>query len=130
MSRRTPATLLLTATIASALLTRCATGSAPPSPPDLAADRESMSDAVWYEETRAWIDALRLHVSTHGPESTSALRALELLESCVDDIERVQAAGTSPGDVPLLRTICDTQLRLIVQLDVARLCAAPAEVSP
>lgn len=96
---------------------------------DTAVDPEGPSETAWYEETRAWIAALRLHASARGPQSAPALRALELLESCVDDLEKAQAAGLSPGELPLLRTICDTQLRLLVQLEAARQ-RGTAEVSP
>ncbi|MGZ5441974.1 MAG: hypothetical protein ACXW5U_16380 [Thermoanaerobaculia bacterium] len=85
--------------------------------------------AAWYEETRAEIGALRTRAASHDLKNDPTVAALELLEESVNELETAHAEGLSAGEIPVLRTLFDSQLRMLAQLEAAKKRTA-AEVSP
>lgn len=85
---------------------------------------------VWYEGTRAEIAALRTRAESHGRKSDPTVEALELLQRSVAELEEAHAEGLSAGEIPVLRTLFDSQLRMLIELEAAKKRTAPAEVSP
>ncbi|HET8775273.1 MAG TPA: hypothetical protein VFP80_15850 [Thermoanaerobaculia bacterium] len=83
---------------------------------------------AWYEQTRAAIDALRKRAASSGVKDDLAIMALDTLDECVDQLEGAHATGFSAGEIPVLRTLFDSQLRMLIELEAAR--KPPAEVSP
>lgn len=86
------------------------------------------SHIAWYEQTRAAIDALRKRAASSGVKDDLSLKALDRLDDSVDQLEGAHAAGLSAGAIPVLRTLFDTQLHVLIELDAA--AKPPAEVSP
>jgi hypothetical protein len=83
--------------------------------------------AAWYEETRAEIGALRIQAAAHGARNAPTIDALALLEDSIDELESAHAAGLSAGEIPVLRTLFASQLRMLIQLEAAK---TRTEVSP
>lgn len=86
--------------------------------------------AAWYEETRTAIAALRARASASGGANNSTLDALALLDQSVAELETAHAAGLSAAEVPVLRTLFDSQLRMLVQLEAAKARTPVAGVLP
>jgi hypothetical protein len=87
------------------------------------------SHAAWYDTTRAEIAALRSRAESSSVKHDPTVDALALLDGSVDELEKAHIQGLSSGEIPVLRTLFDSQLRMLVQLEAAKQ-AAPAEVSP
>ena len=94
--------------------------------PDAAWERHS----AWYEETRAEIAALRTRAASHGLAQDPTGDALELLEKSVDELEVMHRQGISAVEVPMLRILFDSQLRMLAQLEAAKKRSGIAEVTP
>lgn len=86
--------------------------------------------AGWYEETRVEIAALRLRAAAHGATNDPTLDALALLDQSVAELETAHAVGLSAAEIPVLRTLFDSQLRMLVQLEAAKRQVPVAEVLP
>lgn len=84
----------------------------------------------WYQETRAEIAALRTRAASHGLEQDPTGDALELLEKSVDELEVMHMQGISAVEVPTLRILFDSQLRMLAQLEAAKKRSGIAEVTP
>jgi hypothetical protein len=84
---------------------------------------------AWYEETHAKIGALRTRAASHGLKSDPTADALALLDRSVAELEQVHAEGLSRGEIPLLRTMFDSQLHMLIELEEAKK-RKPAEVAP
>jgi hypothetical protein len=63
--------------------------------------------------------ALRGQAARHA-RNDSTLRALDLLRENFDKVEAMHREGLIPEEVDVLRTLVDTQLRLLVQLERAK----------
>jgi hypothetical protein len=85
--------------------------------------------AAWYDATRAEIAALRGRAESYSLKNDPTVDALELLDHSVNELEKAHLQGLSSGEIPVLRTLFDSQLRMLVQLEAAKQ-PAPAEVSP
>jgi hypothetical protein len=83
--------------------------------------------AAWYEETRAEIAALRVRAAVYGSRNAHTTEALALLEASIDELESAHAAGLSAGQIPVLRALFDSQLRMLIQFEAAK---KRTEVSP
>lgn len=86
--------------------------------------------AAWYEETRSAIAALRVRASAAGATNNATLDALAMLDQSVAELETAHAVGLSAAEVPVLRTLFDSQLRMLVQLEAAKQRMPVAEVLP
>jgi len=93
-------------------------------------DADWVSHAAWYEETRTEIAALRVRASASGVTNDATLDALALLDQSVAELETAHAEGLSAAEVPVLRTLFDSQLRMLVQLEAAKSRTPVAEVLP
>jgi len=86
--------------------------------------------AAWYEETRAEIAALRVRAGSYDRKNDPTVAALELLEKSVNELETAHAEGLSAGEIPVLRTLFDSQLRMLIELEAAKKRTTATEVSP
>lgn len=86
--------------------------------------------AAWYEETRADIAALRTRATGYGVRNDPTVDALALLETSVAELEKMHATGISAGEVPVLRTLFDSQLRMLIELESAKRRRVIEEVWP
>ena len=93
-------------------------------------DADWVRHAGWYEETRAEIASLRVRASAHGAANDATLDALALLDQSVAELETAHAEGLSAAEIPVLRTLFDSQLRMLVQLEAAKQRTPVAEVLP
>ena len=84
---------------------------------------------AWYEETRAEIAALRSRVQSFGIDDDPTARALELLEQSLDELEQMHEEGISREEIPILRTLFDSQLGMLLELEAEKKRAF-AEVTP
>ncbi|HYC91872.1 MAG TPA: hypothetical protein VEO54_21850 [Thermoanaerobaculia bacterium] len=83
----------------------------------------------WYEETRAAIAVLQVRAASHGRKDDPTAKAIDLLAKSVDELEQAHAEGFSAGEIPVLRTLFDSQLRMLIQLEDAKKRPGIAEVS-
>jgi hypothetical protein len=83
----------------------------------------------WYEETRAQVAALRTRAASYGLASDPTGQALDLLDRSLDELEAAHAKGLSGGEIPVLRTLFDSQFRMLIQLEAGKRPAV-AEVTP
>ena len=93
-------------------------------------DADWVRHAAWYEETRSEIAALLVRASASGAATDPTLDALVLLDQSVAELETAHAAGLSAAEIPVLRTLFDSQLRMLVQLEAAKARTPVAEVLP
>jgi hypothetical protein len=93
-------------------------------------DADWVHHAAWYEETRSEIAALPVRASATGATNDPTLLALVLLDQSVAELETAHAAGLSAAEIPVLRTLFDSQLRMLIQLETARQRTPVAEVKP
>ena len=93
-------------------------------------DADWQCHAAWYEDTRAEIAALRIRASASGAMNDPTLDALELLDQSVDRLEEAHAHGFAAAEIPVLRTLFDSQLRMLGQLEAAKQRTPVAEVLP
>jgi hypothetical protein len=84
---------------------------------------------AWYEQTRAEIAALRTRAASYHRKNDPTAGALEMLDRSLDDLEEAHAGGLSREEIPVLRTLFDSQLRMLIELEAAKK-RAPAEVTP
>jgi hypothetical protein len=92
-------------------------------------DADWVRHAGWYEETRTEIATLRFRAAAHGTAIDSTLDALALLDQSVAELETAHAEGLSAAEIPVLRTLFDSQLRMLVQLEATKV-RTPVEVWP
>lgn len=72
-----------------------------------------------YRDLYVQIADLQWHAALHprnGPTNTS----LALLDDNLHALENAHRRGLTPGEVPVLRKLFDTHLRMLVQLEVAK----------
>ncbi len=86
--------------------------------------------AGWYEETRTGIAALRVRASAFGALNDPTLDALALLDQSVAELETAHAEGLSGAEIPVLRTLFDSQLRMLIQLEAAKQLEAARRRTP
>lgn len=84
---------------------------------------------AWYDETHAEIAALRTRAASYSLKSDPTADALALLDRSVAELEQVHAEGLSRGEIPMLRTMFDSQLHMLIELEEAKK-RTPAEVKP
>ena len=73
----------------------------------------------FYAGVRGDIRALReLASQQHGNDLT--VQSLDLIENNVDKLEALHADGISAGEIGVVRTLFDTQFRMLVQLENAK----------
>ena len=94
--------------------------------PEAAWERQT----AWYDKTRADIADLRARAVSHGKPDDPTVRNLELLQKCVDELEDTHAGGLTAGQIPILRTLFDSQLRMLIELEAAKRKPAAEEVLP
>lgn len=75
---------------------------------------------AWYDETHAEIAALRSRAASYGLKSDPTADALALLDRSVAELEQVHAEGLSRGEIPMLRTMFDSQLHMLIELEEAK----------
>jgi hypothetical protein len=92
-------------------------------------EAEWPSHVAWYDEMRVEIGALRL-IASQSAQNDATVDALGLLARSIDELEKAHGAGLSPGEIPVLRTLFDSQLRMLIQLEAAKKRIDAAEVSP
>jgi hypothetical protein len=75
--------------------------------------------AAMYDELRADIQTLReAALQQRGNDLT--VRSLELIENNVGQLETMHKDGISPKEIEIVRTLFDTQFRMLVQLETAK----------
>ncbi len=87
------------------------------------------SHAAWYDTTRAEIAALRGRAESYSLKHDPTADLFALLDESVNELEKAHIQGLSSGEIAVLRTLFDSQLRMLIQLEAAKQ-PAPAEVSP
>jgi hypothetical protein len=83
----------------------------------------------WYQETRAEIAALRARTASFGVTDDPTAGALELLDRSVEELEQAHAEGLAREEIPILRTLFDSQLHMLIELEAAKKQSA-TEVTP
>ena len=82
-------------------------------------DGEYEQHIAFYDEVRNDLDTLReLASAQRGNDLT--LRSLELIGDNVDKLEAMHAKGISPKEIAIVRTLFDTQFRMLLQLENAK----------
>jgi hypothetical protein len=84
----------------------------------------------WYEATRAEVTSLRERAAAYGPANRSTVEALELLAKSIDELEAAHGRGLAAGEIPVLRTLFDSQLQMLIRLESAKKRGPNAEVTP
>jgi hypothetical protein len=84
---------------------------------------------AWYTETRIAVGALRSRAATYGNRNDATVNALELLEQSIAELEAAHTRGFSAAEVRVLRTLFDSQLHMLIELEAAKKRATAAEVS-
>ena len=93
-------------------------------------DADWQCHIAWYEDTRARIAALRNRAASYNLKNDPTSHSLELLDKSVNELEEAHAEGLSQAEIPVLRTLFDTQLRMLIQLEAAKEQPRAAEVTP
>jgi len=76
-------------------------------------------NAGTYDELRGDIQTLReLASQQRGNDLT--VHSLDLIENNVDKLQAIHADGISPKEIDIVRTLFDTQFRMLVQLENAK----------
>ena len=75
--------------------------------------------AAFYDGARAQIQALRDLASQQGGNDLT-LQSLDLIEKNIDQLESLHAGGITPKEIDVTRTLFDTQLRMLLQLENAK----------
>lgn len=83
----------------------------------------------WYQETHQRIAALRARAASYGVKNDPTSKGLELLDRSVAELEEMHAGGLSRTEIPVLRTLFDSQLHMLIELESAKQKPA-AEVTP
>ena len=73
----------------------------------------------FYEDARADIQALRTAASSQRG-NTLTLQSLDLIENNLEKLEALHADGITPQEIDVVRTLFDTQFRMLVQLENAK----------
>ena len=77
------------------------------------------ADPKFYAEARGDIQMLRSAASLQrGNELT--VQSLDLIQDNLDKLEQIHARGISPKEVVIVRTLLDSQFRMLVQLEIAK----------
>lgn len=72
-----------------------------------------------YEDLRADLSALRYRAGEKSGNGQT-LQSLSLLDENLQHLEAAHREGLRKGEVPVLRTLFDTQLRMILELETAK----------
>lgn len=72
-----------------------------------------------YEGLRADLSALRYRAGEKA-RNEQTIQSLSLLDENLGHLETAHREGLRKGEVPVLRTLFDTQLRMIVELESAK----------
>lgn len=84
-----------------------------------------------YQRLHAAIDDLRQQ-ALRQPRNELTVRSLSFLEANLDEMETAHRAGLTAAELPVMQRLFDHQLRMLVQLEVAKKRehdAAPKAVS-
>ena len=73
----------------------------------------------FYHEVRNDIGVLRTVASAHKGNDIT-LQSLDLIEANVAKLEKLHAEGISAEEIRIVRTLFDTQFRMLVQLENAK----------
>jgi hypothetical protein len=73
----------------------------------------------FYEDARADIQALRTAASSQGGNGLT-LQSLDLIENNLEKLEALHADGITPEEIDVVRTLFDSQFRMLVQLENAK----------
>jgi hypothetical protein len=74
---------------------------------------------AFYEESHASIQSLR-DIASQERGNDLTLQSLDLIENNLDRLEALHADGISPKEIGVVRTLFDTQFRMLVQLENAK----------
>jgi len=75
--------------------------------------------AGFYDEVRTDIETLR-EIASRQRGNERTIESLDLIEKNVDSLEAMHADGISPKEIDIVRTLFDTQFRMLVQLEIAK----------
>lgn len=75
--------------------------------------------AARYDDLRAGIAHVQSHASVQSRNQLTST-SLALLSDSLDELQSAHREGIKAGEVPVLRSLIDTQLRMLVQLEVAK----------
>lgn len=87
--------------------------------------RAGTPDAAWekhaafYESVRADLQDLRFRAAAHGGNELT-LGSLDLVSDSIDDLEQLHRSGLNGTEIPILRSLFETQLRMLIQLETAK----------
>jgi len=73
----------------------------------------------FYDEVRSDIETLRDAASVQRGNALT-VQSLDLIEKNVDKLETMHAEGISPEEIGVVRTLFDTQFRMLVKLENAK----------
>jgi len=82
-------------------------------------DGEYEQHIAFYDEVRNDVGNLRGLASTQRGNDLTR-RSLDLIGDNVDRLEAMHAKGISPKEIAIVRTLFDTQFRMLVQLENAK----------
>ena len=82
--------------------------------------------ASFYEGVRRDVEILRSRAAAHAGNDIT-LGSLDRLAASIDDLERLHRAGLKGAEIPILRTLFDSQLRMLIKLEGAK--KRPGEVT-
>jgi hypothetical protein len=80
---------------------------------------EYEQNAAFYEEVRGDIRKLR-DVASQERGNGLTVESLDLIEKNVEKLESMHAKGISSEELGVVRTLFDTQFRMLVQLEAAK----------
>ena len=75
--------------------------------------------APFYDELREDVAGLRAEASSRRGNGLT-LQSLDLIQNNLDKLESMHVDGISPGEIAIVRTLFDTQFRMLVQLENAK----------
>ena len=82
-------------------------------------ERAFGNHAVFYESARADLDALRIQAGS-DPGNEQTRRSIELLAKSLASLEELHRKGLSGAELPVLRKLIETQVRMLLQLESAK----------
>ena len=84
-----------------------------------APEAEYERNSGFYEEVRGDISVLREAASEHRGNDIT-IKSLGLIADNVDKLERMHAEGISAEEIAIVRTLFDTQFRMLIQFENAK----------
>lgn len=85
-------------------------------------------DAVFYDQVRISLEKVRVQASARS-HNEQTVTMLDLLGASLRNMEDLHRDGLAPAEVPVLRSLLETQVRMLIQLEAAKKQAAGGEVA-